>query len=191
MVTHSLLTPSQKSGATTLKGKSKVDKELPKLTTRQIERQLKTAFRKANQTEEQKAHVKRQQKYAAKREAARQLTPKEQKAKERGQRLAMMAPITVTLTLRHTVNNDSYGPGQVTIPRHLALTFQAAEYRYAKAEERFYSTRSAIIGPKVRGAHVVVPVANETFEDSWTNPRIISNSVSGKNMTDTGEGRKF
>lgn len=171
--------------------------ETPKLSNRQIERALKSAFKQANRTPEQIARSERMKKAAAKREAARELTPKEKKRLENIAKARQNLPVKVRLSLQHFVNGRAYGPGDVEVPQHLANEFLYREQQHRAQEESFYGTKSVIVGPRVghgtNAFHRTTLVPNETFDDSWTNPNpsMIAGSISGKNMSDSGQGNKF
>lgn len=78
----------------------------------------------------------------------------------RSARRAERAPVTITLTLQHRVNLDTYGPGQVTVPRELAQVLLEQESRMAVREKMLYEPRAGLIG---QGGQRI-PVAPSFFD---------------------------
>ena len=73
----------------------------------------------------------------------------------------------ITLTMRHVRNGRVYGPGPATVPLVLANDLLANEAVARQQEESFRGTKSAIIGGRTaQGAHRIIPVPGETFDDS-------------------------
>lgn len=50
-------------------------------------------------------------------------------------------PMTITLTTRHSINGQPYGPGAVTVPHEIALGLLSAEHRAVEDEQRFSNLR--------------------------------------------------
>lgn len=51
--------------------------------------------------------------------------------------------ITITLTRQHSVNNEFYGPGQVTVSRDLAALLREQERNAAAEEQAFHDSEPA------------------------------------------------
>ncbi len=68
--------------------------------------------------------------------------------------------VTVTLSMRHSRNQNVYGPGPTELPRALADELLQIEARH---NADLHSDRAFLIGPRGSSGHVVKPVPNEFF----------------------------
>jgi hypothetical protein len=70
-------------------------------------------------------------------------------------------PRRVSLSIRHTINGISYGPGTVEVDAGLAVALLENEQRNIAEERGLTMRRAHIIAPGGR----TIPVAPETFDD--------------------------
>jgi len=59
----------------------------------------------------------------------------------RGPKPKPPGPMTITLTTRHSINAQTYGPGAVTVPHDIAMGLLSAEGRAVEDELRFNNPR--------------------------------------------------
>ena len=79
-------------------------------------------------------------------------------------------PVTLVLRTRHNVNGVIYGPGKVTVSRDLSAILGSSESQLIQNEERFYGTRSVIVGRRGPTGHPLIQMPDSTFKDpSWAN----------------------
>ena len=73
--------------------------------------------------------------------------------------------VEMSLTTRHNVGGELYGPGPVKVPRAVAQVLAEGERRASWCDANFAGTRACIIGPGNRkGALGVREVAPEIFD---------------------------
>lgn len=100
--------------------------------------------------------------------------------RERMRKVRENIKVSVNLTLNHSINGVSYGPGTVQVPSILAQELKYREERARDVEAKLQGTRGMIIGARGRTGQISVrQVPVETFQSQLESADAFD-SISGK-----------